>query len=141
MPIRKWLYSEDPNQIAHNMQDGQKPDSMSWADWCDYDRPNYWGRECHMYDDKLAPETVTKKTNGGHCRGDLYHDHSPRIMTWYWASPWGVVVPAVWELWQFRGYILSEWLERLGWYRLLEKFGVDTSPSDGRNNDPLTRRS
>lgn len=117
---RTKFFGEPAQQIAKNKLTGQKPDWMTWEQWGGHHRPRYFN-ECHWYD----PENITPT---GHCWGGLSHNHQSRIMKWYWASPFGIIIPVVWELWQFSPFFLSALLERLGYYRLLERFGVDTSP-------------
>lgn len=113
------FFFEAKAQKAKNMETFQKPDSMSWEDWCDHRRPG-WVYECHWYD---PPEY-----GGGGCWGGTHHDHQPVIMKWYWKSPLGKIIPPLYFMWEARWLIVSAILEKLGWYDLLERFGVDTSP-------------
>jgi hypothetical protein len=120
-PIAWLRYEEPAARKAENMKTGQKPDWVSWEEWTDPRLGNPWFEHCHWYDPK-------KLTPTGHCSGRWRHDHQSARMGCYWKSPLGKIVPAIWELWQFGPWIVSGLLKRIGWYRLLERFGVDTSP-------------
>lgn len=91
------FWGETTQQIAENKRTGQKPESMSWEDWCNPRRRGYFFgpvAECHWYD---PPEL----TSPGHCRGDLDHDHQKRFMKWYWRGPGRAIAPLYWAV-QFR---------------------------------------
>lgn len=115
MGLIAWLHAEPPEQLAHNQATFQKPDHVSWEDWS----RRFTGYECSWYD---------PNPNRRGCSGGTHHDHRRRIDHWYWASPLSLIIPPLYFLWEARWFVFSGILERLGWYRLLERFGVDTSP-------------
>lgn len=104
------IFGEPPAQRAANMSSHQKPDSMSWEDWCDYRRPGYFaGYECHWYDPWYGREKNTR-SNGG-CSGGTRHNHQPRLMAWYW-NPWTTVL--TWPIMLADG--IAEWVHDRRWF-------------------------
>jgi hypothetical protein len=91
--IKRWpdVFDETPKQREANIAaGGMKPDWMTWEEWCDPARPGLFDRECHWYDD---PEYVHLCPKW--CNGALDHDHRPRIIRWYWASPLSWILPPI----------------------------------------------
>lgn len=123
MPRRRsWLYGETKKQRAKNMLNGQKPDHMSWEDWCDHSRKGYFsGYECHWYDPWYGREHNTVSCGG--CSGGTGHNHQPRIMRWYWASPLAWIIPPLYFMWEARVFVFSGLLQVCGWYKLIDKMG------------------
>lgn len=116
--IKTWpdRFGEHPDQIAENKKTGQRPPYVSDEAWFG---DGYYFNHCHWYD--------RDDKSGGHCNGRWRHDHQPQIMKWYWKGP-GIILSPLGLAWEARWFIVGDILDRLGWYRLLERFGVDTSP-------------
>lgn len=109
------IYFESKEQVARNKQTGQRPPGVSDEEW--FGAGQYFDH-CHWYD----------KKGTGHCCGEWHHDHTPVVMKIYWKSPLAWVIPPLAFAWELRWFVLSRLLEKLGWYWLLERLGVDTSP-------------
>lgn len=106
--VSRWpdIFGEPRQQREANVAaGGMKPEGMSWEQWCDDSRRDrFFGpiAECHWYD---PPEL----SHGQSCRGDLHHNHQPRIMRWYWASPLSWIIPPLYFFWESGGLMRGPW--------------------------------
>lgn len=110
------LFGESRAQIARNKQNGQKPERMSWQEWCSPSpqqrQRRLFDHECHWYDHP-------KYSHGGACAdGALGHNHQPRYMKWYWKSPLALVIPPLFFLWEARRLTWPGWWAHCIWQRI-----------------------